>query len=79
MCEVLEYEDPDDLEPVDVDKTAHDKQAVTTTQTQAVSIAKVKFNMELDANEAQTVVGLPPKFLGHAPENFSLTHIWNRL
>lgn len=71
MCEALEYEDPDDLEPVDADKTAHDKQAVATVRTEAVSIAKTKFNIELDTDEAQTAVGLFPKvFLAVHLKNF---------
>ena len=61
MCEALEYEDPDDSKLVDADKTAHDKQAVTTVRTEAVLIAKTKFNMELNSEEAQTAVGLFPK------------------
>jgi len=61
MCEALECEDLDDPEPVDAEKAAHDKQAVLTVQTEAVLMAKTKFGMELDSDEAQTAVGLLPK------------------
>jgi len=61
MCEVLENEDPDDHESVDPEKNAHDKQAVATVRTEAVAIAKTRFRMELDSDEAQTAVGLLPK------------------
>ena len=75
MCDALEHGDPDDLEPVDAEKTAHDKQAVTTVRTEAVSIAKTKFGIELNSDEAQTVVGLFPKvwYIHLAPEKLLLT------
>ena len=80
MCEALEYEDPDDLEPVDADKTAHDKQAVATVRTEAVSIAKTKYNIELNTDEAQTAVGLFPKVsFSRTSGKLLLTCIWNRL
>ena len=61
MCEALEHEDPDDPEPVDAEKAIYDKQAVLTVRTEAVSIAKTEFGMELNSDEAQTAVGLLPK------------------
>lgn len=61
MCEALECEDPDGVEPLDADKVAHDKQAVSTVRTEAVLIAKTEFGLELNADEAQTAVGLFPK------------------
>jgi hypothetical protein len=61
MCEVLECLDPDNLDSVDADKAAYDKQAVATVRSEAVAIAKTKFGMELGSDEAQTAVGLFPK------------------
>lgn len=61
MCEALEHGDLDDLEPVDTEKAAHDKQAVATVRTEAVSIAKTEFGIELNPDEAQAAVGLFPK------------------
>lgn len=61
MCKALECDDPDNLEPVDAEKAAHDKQAVSTVRSEAVLIAKTEFGMELNSEEAQTAVGLLPK------------------
>lgn len=61
ICEALENDDPDDLEPVDADKANHDKRAVSTVRTEAVSLAKTVFGLELDSDEARTAVGLFPK------------------
>lgn len=61
MFEELEHGNPDDLDQVDLEKSAHDKQAVATVRTEAVSIAKTEFGMELDSDEAQTAIGLFPK------------------
>ena len=61
MCAALEDADLEDVEAVDLDKAVHDKQAVATVQTEAVTIAKVKYKMELNSEEAQTAVGLFPK------------------
>ena len=61
MCEELEFEDQDDTEVVDVEKVAHDKQAVASVRTEAVLIAKTKFRIELDSDEANAALGLFPK------------------
>ena len=61
MCEILENTDPDDVEPIDGDKTAYDKEAVSNVRTAAVAVAKTKFKMELTTDEAQTALGLFPK------------------
>jgi len=60
MCEMLENPDPD-VEPIDADKAAYDKEAVSNVRTAAVAIAKTQFKMELTADEAQTALGLFPK------------------
>ena len=61
MCKVLENTDPDDVEPIDGDKTAYDKEAVLNVQTAAVAVAKTKFKMELTTDEAQTALRMFPK------------------
>ena len=45
MCETLENTDPDDVELIDVDKAAYDKEAVLNVWSAAVATAKVKFRM----------------------------------
>ena len=61
MCAALEGVDLDDAEGADIDKTIHDKQAVASVRTKAVAIAKIKYKMELNSEEAQTALGLFPK------------------
>ena len=61
MCAALESADIEDVEDVDADKATHDKQAVATVRTEAVAIAKSKYKMELNSEEAQTALGLFPK------------------
>ena len=57
MCAVLNSIDPDDTDPVDAEKSAHDKHAVASVWTEAVQIAKVKHKTELNSDEAQTALG----------------------
>lgn len=40
MCEVLENVDPDDTKPIDTDKAAYDKEAVSNVWAMAMVIAK---------------------------------------
>lgn len=61
MCAALDSIDPDEADPVDVDKSAHDKRAVASVRTEAVRIAKVDYKMDLDSDEATTALGLFPK------------------
>lgn len=61
MCVALEGADPDDAEGADIDKTIHNKQAVASVRTEVVAIAKIKYKMELNSEEAQTALGLFPK------------------
>ena len=61
MCAALEDADLEDVKAVGLDKAVHDKQAVATVRTEAVTIAKVKYKMELNSEEAQMAVGLFPK------------------
>ena len=61
MCAALESADIEDVEDVDADKATHDKQAVATVRIEAVAIAKSKYKMELNSEEAQTALGLFPK------------------
>ena len=61
MCEILENTDLDDVEPIDGDKTAYNKEAVLNIWTAAMAVAKTKFKMELTMDEAQTTLRLFPK------------------
>ena len=61
MCVALEAADLDDVEGIDPGKSDHDKQAVASVRTEAVAIAKTKYKLELDSEEAQTALGLFPK------------------
>ena len=61
MCAALEGVDPDDVEGIDLGKSDHDKQAVAGVRTEAVAIAKTKYKLELNSEEAQTALGLFPK------------------
>ena len=60
MCEMLENTDLDDVEPIDGDKTAYNKEAVLNIWTAAMAVAKTKFKTELTMDEAQTTLGLFP-------------------
>jgi hypothetical protein len=61
MLAALEGAELDDVEPVDAEKITHNKQAIATVRTGAVAIAKTKYKMELNPEEAQTALGLFPK------------------
>jgi len=61
MCAVLECADLDGTEGIDAAKSDHDKKAVASVRTAAVAIAKAKYKLELNSEEARTTLGLFPK------------------